>query len=79
MYLEICQKDRSHVKCSYHTHTNYVRKEEEEEGKRQGEEQTLGGDGYHYTQMAMMAPWVFVYSKFIKLCTLSMYSCFHVN
>lgn len=79
MYLEICQKDRSHVKCSYHTHTNYVRKEEEEEGKRQGEEQTLGGDGYLYTQMAMMAPWVFVYSKLIKLCTLSMYSCFHVN
>ena len=69
MYLEICQEDRSYVKCSYHTHTNCVRKEEEE-GKRGGEAQTLGGDGCLYTQMAMMAPWVFVYPKLIKLCML---------
>ena len=44
-----------------------------------GVEQTLGGDGYLCTQMTMMVPWVFVHSKLIKLCTLIMYSCFHVN
>ena len=78
MYLEIFQEDKSYVKCSYHTQTNYVGKEEEK-GKRRREEQTLGGDGYLCTQMTMMVPWVFVHSKLIKLCTLIMYSCFHVN
>ena len=40
MYLEIFQEDKSYVKCSYHTQTNYVGKEEEK-GKRRREEQTL--------------------------------------